>query len=124
MFLYTYIFVMSRTYVRYCVFPVLQYHVSVHTGSRRGAGTDANVFLNIFGEQGDTGERPLKQSKTNRNKFEKGNVSEDKIIPLKKVLHSAKRPLSTMLATSKNVLFPGHNHLLITSTDDPTLIIT
>ena len=29
-----------------------------------------------------------------------------------------------MLATSKNVLFPGHNHLLTTSTDDPSLIGT
>ena len=29
--------------------------------------------------------------------------------------------VTTMLATSKNVLFPGHNHLLTTSTDDPTL---
>ena len=27
----------------------------------------------------------------------------------------------TMLATSKNVLFPGHNHLLTTGADDPTL---
>ena len=26
-----------------------------------------------------------------------------------------------MLATSKNVLFPGHNHLLTTQTDDPSL---
>ena len=26
-----------------------------------------------------------------------------------------------MLVTSKNVLFPGHNHLLTTSTDDPSL---
>ena len=29
--------------------------------------------------------------------------------------------VTTMLATSKNVLFPGHNHLLTTSTDDPAL---
>ena len=29
--------------------------------------------------------------------------------------------LTTMLATSKNVLFPGHNHLLTTSADGPTL---
>ena len=28
-----------------------------------------------------------------------------------------------MLATSKNILFPGHNHLLTTSTDDLILII-
>ena len=27
----------------------------------------------------------------------------------------------TMLATSKNVLFPGHDHLLTTSNDVPTL---
>ena len=26
-----------------------------------------------------------------------------------------------MLATSKNVLFPGHNHLPTTGTDDPSL---
>ena len=29
--------------------------------------------------------------------------------------------LITMPATSKNVLFPGHNHLLTTDADDPTL---
>ena len=29
-----------------------------------------------------------------------------------------------MLASSKNVLFPGHNHLLSTGTNDPSLIIT
>ena len=26
-----------------------------------------------------------------------------------------------MLSTAKHVLFPGHNHLLPTSTDDPSL---
>ena len=31
------------------------------------------------------------------------------------------RQVITMLATSKNVLFPGHNHLLTTGTDDPSL---
>ena len=29
--------------------------------------------------------------------------------------------VTTMLATSKNGLFPGHNHLLIIGTDDLTL---
>ena len=28
--------------------------------------------------------------------------------------------VTTMLATSKNVLFPGHNHLLNTGIDDPS----
>ena len=39
--------------------------------------------------------------------------------------HWAKKPsihqVTTMLSTSKNVLFPGHNHLLTTGTDDPSL---
>jgi len=48
--------------------------VSVHTGDKRGAGTDANIFLNIFGELGDTGDRPLEESKSNRNKFERNQV--------------------------------------------------
>ena len=54
---------------------VVNYSVMVHTGSKSGAGTDANVFINIFGEQGDTGDRRLHTSKTNFNKFEKGNVN-------------------------------------------------
>ena len=29
--------------------------------------------------------------------------------------------VTTMLAVSKNVLFPGHNHLLTTGIDDPSL---
>ena len=34
---------------------------------------------------------------------------------------AAIHPVTTMLATSKNVLFPGHNHLLTTGADDPSL---
>ena len=51
------------------------YQVFVHTGDKRGAGTNANIFLNIFGELGDTGDRPLEESKTNRDKFERNQVS-------------------------------------------------
>ncbi len=57
------------------MFAVVQYAVSVFTGKKRGAGTDSNVFVEVFGEQGDTGERPLKESKSNINKFESGKVS-------------------------------------------------
>ena len=31
--------------------------------------------------------------------------------------------VTTMLATCKNIPFPGHKHLLTTGADDPTLII-
>uniref|UniRef100_A0A672IB87 Lipoxygenase homology domains 1a n=1 Tax=Salarias fasciatus TaxID=181472 RepID=A0A672IB87_SALFA len=47
------------------------YEVHVFTGTMWGAGTDANVFINIYGEIGDTGERRLRKS-NNLNKFEKG----------------------------------------------------
>lgn len=52
-----------------------KYTVEVYTGDMRGGGTDANVFITIFGDQGDSGERPLVKSETHKNKFEKGQVS-------------------------------------------------
>lgn len=42
----------------------------VNPSDSSGAGTDANVFVILFGEYGDTGTLPLKES-TNRNKFER-----------------------------------------------------
>ncbi|XP_062933378.1 lipoxygenase homology domain-containing protein 1 isoform X1 [Cynocephalus volans] len=52
-----------------------KYEVKVYTGDVIGAGTDADVFINIFGEYGDTGERRLENEKNN---FEKG--AEDKFM--------------------------------------------
>ncbi|KAK7934244.1 hypothetical protein WMY93_005140 [Mugilogobius chulae] len=46
------------------------YTIQVQTSDVGAAGTDANVFLIVFGEYGDTGTLPLKES-TNRNKFER-----------------------------------------------------
>lgn len=50
------------------------YSVTVTTGDVYGAGTDANVFITIYGDMGDSGERKLSQSENNRNKFERGAV--------------------------------------------------
>ena len=36
-------------------------------------------------------------------------------------LQATMHHVNTLLATSYNVLFPGHNHLLTTGTDDPSL---
>lgn len=36
-------------------FPGNKYEVKVYTGDVISAGTDADVFINIFGEYGDTG---------------------------------------------------------------------
>ena len=37
--------------------------------------------------------------------------------------NATRHQVTSILATSKSVLFPGHNHLLTTGTDDSTLII-
>lgn len=45
------------------------------TGDVDSAGTNANVFLTVYGDKGDTGERQLKKSETHLDKFERNNVS-------------------------------------------------
>lgn len=50
-------------------FAAHKYKVLVYTGTKRGAGTDANVFINMFGSDGNSGERQLDN---NKNNFEKG----------------------------------------------------
>nr|XP_015208918.1 PREDICTED: oxygen-regulated protein 1 [Lepisosteus oculatus] len=47
----------------YPVFPVTLYGVSVVTGDLWNAGTGANVYINVYGENGDTGSRQLLNSK-------------------------------------------------------------
>ncbi|XP_064626993.1 lipoxygenase homology domain-containing protein 1-like isoform X2 [Lineus longissimus] len=54
--------------------PVYKYNVSVYTGDARAAGTDANVYIQIFGERGDTGRRRLLKAINNNNKFEEGQT--------------------------------------------------
>ena len=46
----------------------------MHTADIRSAGTDANVFVIIFGDKGDSGELSLKSSETYRDKFERGQT--------------------------------------------------
>ncbi|CAI9730794.1 homology domain-containing 1-like isoform X1 [Octopus vulgaris] len=55
---------------------VVHYIVVVYTGDVAEAGTDANVFVNIFGKLGDTGQRYLEESRSNQTKFERGQVDE------------------------------------------------
>ena len=47
----------------------------------------------------------------------KTSVSSPLSLCKKPIIHQ----VTNMLATSKCVLFPGHNHLLTTDTDDPSL---
>lgn len=79
------------------VHAVHTYKVSVRTGDMYGAGTDANVFLAIYGDLGDTGERKLAKSENNKNKFERGEV------PERKGLLNMR---TAGVHTSQNVFFP------------------
>lgn len=54
---------------------MVKYRVTICTGNVTGSGTDASVYMSLVGDLGDTGERFMFMSKTNVNKFEKGNVS-------------------------------------------------
>ena len=52
----------------------ISYNVSVKTGDKNNAGTDANVHIKIFGSKGDTGTIKLRSSDNTFNKFERGRV--------------------------------------------------
>ena len=53
-------------------FSEVEYRVTVKTGDKFGAGTDANVYINVFGTEGDTGEVHLQDTLTvTTNKFER-----------------------------------------------------
>lgn len=47
-----------------------QYEVDVFTGNKFGAGTDARVFITLFGKRGESKEIELEGK--GRNDFEKG----------------------------------------------------
>lgn len=48
--------------------------MQIFTGNVPGAGTDAKVYITIYGDLGDTGERYLGKSENRTNKFERGTV--------------------------------------------------
>ncbi|VEL10704.1 unnamed protein product [Protopolystoma xenopodis] len=50
------------------------YQIRVITADVKEAGTNANVFLTLYGDKGDSGERKLDKSETHRDKFEQGKM--------------------------------------------------
>ncbi|KAM5314979.1 oxygen-regulated protein 1 isoform 2-T2 [Glossophaga mutica] len=54
--------------------PVVVYKIYIHTGRKPGAETESNVFINLIGSRGDSGNRSLHQSKNNKVKFQRGQV--------------------------------------------------
>lgn len=53
---------------------VHKYEVEVLTGNHWAAETDADLFVTIFGDKGDTGRRKLYHSYQEGDKFQRGKV--------------------------------------------------
>jgi hypothetical protein len=71
-----------------------QYTVTVQTGSKMSSGTDANVYISLFGEKTKIVRRPLKKPKSGWNPFEKDQkddfVFDDDDIGKVRLLYSIK----------------------------------
>jgi len=50
------------------------YHLAIKTGDETNAGTDANVWVQVYGDKGDTGHVQLKKSGMMENLFERGQT--------------------------------------------------
>lgn len=55
---------------------VTAYRVRVKTSDIPMAGTNANVYIRLTGEIVESGDLHLKQSETNKDPFEKGQVND------------------------------------------------
>ena len=60
------------------LFTDTSYHLAVKTGEMALAGTDANVFFQLIGDEGETEKIQLRQGGKAEKRFEKGRV--DKFI--------------------------------------------
>ncbi len=54
---------------------MVTYLVEVYTGSLLGSDTEANVFVTLHGESGDTGRRILHKSLNHQDKFLESQVN-------------------------------------------------
>ena len=54
---------------------VVKYYIEVHTSeAEMTAGTNANVFITLYGSQSDSGRRHLIHSREARKRFQPGQV--------------------------------------------------
>ena len=62
--------------VFYSFYVAVTYEIHIFTGNVEGNETDSNIFINIFGEQSDTGKRQLlRQAQDDDEKqFQQGRV--------------------------------------------------
>ncbi|XP_006819004.1 lipoxygenase homology domain-containing protein 1-like, partial [Saccoglossus kowalevskii] len=56
------------------VLPIFRYFITVFTGEIENAACEATIYMCIYGERGDTGNRVLFKSLNNENQFQEGQV--------------------------------------------------
>ena len=70
----TFAFNQLWTYHFFIVIFSATYNLSIKVGDVKGSGTDGNVYIQLFGERGNTAKIQLRQAGDTRNKFEKGRT--------------------------------------------------
>ena len=50
------------------------YNMSMRLGEVNGSGTDGNVYIQLFGDDGNTAKIQLRQSGDTKNRFESGEL--------------------------------------------------
>ncbi|EDO39591.1 predicted protein, partial [Nematostella vectensis] len=56
------------------MFFLATYNLSIKVGDVKGSGTDGNVYIQLFGEKGNTAKIQLRQAGDQKNRFEKGRT--------------------------------------------------
>ncbi|XP_061173091.1 lipoxygenase homology domain-containing protein 1-like [Saccostrea echinata] len=59
--------------------PIIDYDITVHTGTKSFGGTDANIYLTIYGARGQSPKIHLVDSSKGQKCFEKGSVDKFRI---------------------------------------------
>ena len=66
---------MIKGILQYCFFfYLLEFAIEVHTGKQKMAGTDANVFITLFGSEGFSKKIHLVDPSSNKKCFEKNSI--------------------------------------------------
>ncbi|XP_075440426.1 oxygen-regulated protein 1 isoform X2 [Ascaphus truei] len=117
---------------------LVEYVVKIYTGDVRGAGTDANVHLVLFGDRDSFGPVQLTQPLEHQNPFERGKVDTFKVTTKSlgrifqiEIGHDGKRPGSGWflekieilnVSTNQNTFFSCNRWLAEDENDGSTVI--
>lgn len=93
---------------------VADYSVRIKTGSMKNAATESNIYIQVFGDKGDTGVVELKQICDTKDKFSRGAITKINLQTVD-VGNVSRRTVSVSLyaqeflptSSSRRILTPG-----------------